>query len=270
MTDVIVVDKEKKIEIRMVPVDRIVCNDYNPNTMNDAMFNELVRDMEQGFLQPILVVPFKDEDGKTMLRIVDGEHRYNGMMTIGMSEIPCVVARGDLSESERAQMIKTVRMNKIRGGLNQKKFDSLVNRLASEMPLDELAEEFIMDPGELEKLISQEREKLPNEDMKKALDAAKNEIKTVDDLSTVLNNLFAKYGDSVQFNYMVIDWGGREHLWVRLKDKKEYIGLRKKCEMIRSHGVTADSVIMHVINTYLVEEFVKENLGKFAIPEVAS
>jgi len=29
-------------------------------------------------------------------------------------------------------------------------------------------------------------------------------------------------------------------------------------------------VIMHVINTYLVEEFVKENLGKFAIPEVAS
>lgn len=47
-------------------------------------------------------------------------------------------------------------------------------------------------------LIDDTRESLPPE-MRKEFDKAKEEIKTVDDLSLVLNRLFTKYGSTLPY-----------------------------------------------------------------------
>lgn len=260
----IVTDAEKRIEMAMIPIDSIIPNEWNPNEMDDALFNELTRDLgEDGFLQTITVVPVR-VDGKIRYRIVDGEHRFNAMKLADYPEIPCLISKGDLARDEDKQRFKTVRMNKIRGKLNQKKLKTLVEDLAGRHPLARIAEEFIVDdPAELEALIGKVRKDLPTEEMRKELDKAKSEIKTIEDLSTILNKLFATYGDTLSHNYMIVEYGGKNHLWVRLKDAAQFSRLKKIAEVCRKEGVSFDRALMHVVEKYLVTSYIKGHREEF-------
>lgn len=68
--------------------------------------------------------------------------------------------------------------------------------------------------AEFKRIYQQVKAKLPAEFAKK-LAESKEEIKTIGDLSLVLNRLFAEYGTTLEENFMFFSFGGREHLMVR-------------------------------------------------------
>jgi len=67
-------------------------------------------------------------------------------------------------------------------------------------------------------------------------------MKTVDDLSKLLNSMFAKYGDTLPYGYMVLDYGGKDSVWLRLSNetKKSVLSVGKMC--VDKHR-TVDAII---------------------------
>ncbi|MDR1945986.1 MAG: ParB N-terminal domain-containing protein [Desulfovibrio sp.] len=238
------VQVSEDIKVIQLPVSVIKPNDWNPNELSDQMFSRLVDDMQKiGFLQPILVTP--TEDGE--YRIVDGEHRYQCAKLIDMEFIPCVVVDGDFAHDEEAQKIQTMRMNMIRGNVDKRKLQALVTDLVENRPLEEVSELMAYDDVDgLRALIEDARKDLPPE-LRKEFDKVKEEIKTTEDLSLVLNRLFTKYGSTVPYNYMILDFGGKEHMWVRLKDRAMYKKVKKVAEICKGKKVTFSSALMSVL-----------------------
>lgn len=252
-----------EVSVVKIPVEKIHPNDWNPNVLSDQMFNRLVDDMNRlGFLQPVLVTP--EPDGT--YRIIDGEHRYECAKLTDMTEIPCVVVSGDFANDETQQKFQTMRMNMIRGDVDKRKLASLVSELAEEMPVEEIAESMAFDNVDaLRALIEDTRKDLPPE-MRKEFDKAKEEIKTVDDLSLVLNRLFTKYGGTLPYHYMVMDFGGKEHIWVRLS-RKDLDDVRTFAETSRENRVTFSSVVMAALRACATPEYIEEH--KAELEEVA-
>ena len=239
---------EENVEVVMLPIDRLSVNPWNVNELSDTMFNRLTEDMESiGFLQPILVVPLEGEEGQ--YRIVDGEHRYECARLLDRESIPCVVVTGDLAEDEIKQRFMTMRMNLIKGQIDKRKFKSLVEDLMSRgMELEVVAEGMAYDDIDaLRALIDDTRATLPPE-MRKEFDKAKEEIKTVDDLTKVLNRLFTKYGETLPCHYMILDFGGKESIWVRMRDKREYERFKAAADLCREHGKTFRSALLHALS----------------------
>lgn len=245
-------------EFAEIDIDRIVPNEWNPNAMPDELFNMLAEDMadeDLGFLQPLLVAP--REDGT--YRIIDGEHRYESARINGIETVPCIVATGDLVTNEDKQKFLTVRMNKLRGSMDKRKFAEMVRELSGEYDLEELARELAFtDPDELATMMATARESLPTPEMRQEFDEAREEIKTVDDLSNVLNRLFTRYGDTVPFNFMILDFGGKNHVWVRIP-QGEYQGVLEKTRLCMGRGITFDSAVMALLDRFLTEDFLEDN-----------
>jgi hypothetical protein len=266
---VIAFDEEKGLQMALVPIDLIIPNEYNPNEMEDTVFNELVSDIsEDGFLQTITIVPVI-VDGRRMFRVVDGEHRYEAAKLSDAEVVPSIIAtKGRLATEEDVQKFKTMRMNVIRGRPGQAKLRALVEDLAQRHPLDKIAEQFLYDdPDELAQLIGQARKELPSPDMQKEFDKAKDQIKTVEDLSGVLNRLFTKYGETVPYHYMVVDWGGKQHLWVRLEKQTTFTKLKKLADMCKEKGVRFDTVVSDVLLSTITEDFLNKNAERFPGPD---
>ena len=190
-------------EVVVIDRSKIRPNTWNPNEVDADLFNELVQNIEEfGFVQPIVVAPLP-EGGEYEFQITDGEHRFDGLGTLGVDEIPCVVMAVD----EDTQKFQTVKMNRLRGKFNQKKFTALVRDLMNRYTFEEVAARMAFtDPTELESMIENVRATLEDPEMKKEFDKAKDEIKTVDDLSSLLNRLFTQFGDTMPANFMILDF----------------------------------------------------------------
>jgi len=249
-------------EIVDIPIDAIEPNPWNPNEMAADEFNMLSENLDDvDFLQPLLVVPIREEHGKQIYRIIDGEQRYMAQRLRDVENIKCVVADPERIP-EIKQKFQTVRMNKIKGTLNTKKFNDLVSSIVStgEYEFDELAHQFgFVDEDEFQLIIDSARESLPdNPDMRKEFDAAREDIKTVDDLSLVLNRLFTKYGDTLPWNFMILDWGGKEQIWVRMS-KRDYDKAKAQARKVVDLGVTFDSVVGRFFSLLDMDKFVEKH-----------
>lgn len=244
-------------QIISVDMDLIHPNDYNPNEMSDAEFNMLVENMEDvDNLDPVLVT--YDGDGKFVL--IDGEHRYEAERLRDTEKILCVYAHPD-RVPEVKRKFQTLKFNKIRGHINQKKFNVLVKDLmeSGEYTFDQLAHEMgFVDEDEFMSMVETTRESLPTDEMKKDFDKAvvTEEIKTIDDLSLLLNRLFTKYADTLPYHFMLIDFMGRENIWVRMKDRSVYTKIMAQARSCMESGVTFDSVLCQLILLLNVPEFV--------------
>ncbi len=237
-------------EIVMVPRNEIRPNPWNPNSMDPDIFNELVSNIEtDGFIQPIAIGPIEDDPEGYKWEIIDGEHRFDGLVILDVEEIPCYVRNID----EDKRKFLTVKMNRLRGKMDRKKFTKLVEDLMQRHTFEEVAEQMAFtDPTELEALMESTRESLPTKEMRDEFDAAKKDIKTVDDLSLLLNRLFTKFGDTLPANFMILDFGGKEHIWVRM-ERNQYQTIREKAREILGHGYTFDSFIAHLLTVVPVE-----------------
>lgn len=216
------IEKTQSIERKDVAVDQLVVNDLNPNRMKKREFDLLVDNIEKtGITDAILVRPLMEdgkqktlEDGRPLLRIVGGHHRFDAAKYIGFEKVPCTIIT-DPSFDEDAEKFQLVRMNMIRGKMDGQAFLKLYESMAGKYQDDVLQDAFgFADEKEFQRLVNQMAKQLPNELQAKFKTAAK-EIKTIDGLSKLLNEMFTKHGNTLPYGYMVIDYGGKESVWVQ-------------------------------------------------------
>jgi len=195
----------KEIEI---DVEKIEPNTWNPNKMSDDKFSELVKNIEEiDNVQRVLVVKNK---GK--YRIVDGEHRYRALKVLGRRRIPCTVI--ELENEDREQFIN-MRMNIIKGKIDPVKFTVMFDKLSKKYGKEATKTMMsLVEEAEFERIYKEVRKDLPPE-LRKKLDETKDEIRTIEGLSQILNTLFSKYGTTLDYNYMWFDYGGKKNLMIQ-------------------------------------------------------
>jgi hypothetical protein len=211
-------------------VNQMVPNEANPNVMSDQEFNALCASIEEdGWTQLPSVVSRGDadegvSDGKAVVYtggtydIVGGEHRWRAARVLGHTLMPVTVLDPEKYHRDR-QNWQMVKQNIVHGKLNPEKFARLYEDMADRYEADVLRSLMGFTSQEaFQKVYKETRAALPPE-LQKALDAAKDEIKTIDDLSVVLNRLFREFGETLPSNMMVFSWAGKQVLWIRCDDK---------------------------------------------------
>jgi len=221
-----------------------------------------------GFVSPILVVPF-DDDGTTLYRIVDGEHRWEAARVERKEKISCVVVDPALFD-EKTMKVQTVRMNKIRGSLDIRKFNNLVKDLIEnhEIPFDEMANELgFADEDEFALLVDETRKSLPAA-ARKEFDKKVKQIRNYDDLIRLVEQLYEKYGNTLPTRFMVLDFGREESLMVQI-DGSQFSLFQSKFLECQDNGYTVDSVLTEIMKGIDITQFIEDNktrLVKAGVP----
>lgn len=96
--------------VKMVPIDLVEANDYNPNFVDSVNMDLLITSIDQnGFCYPIVTI-FDHEKNKFV--IIDGYHRYKLLRDHYKSDVcPVVVLNHNINE----RMTATVQFNRARG-----------------------------------------------------------------------------------------------------------------------------------------------------------
>jgi len=251
---------EKMIEI---PIEKVFPNNFNPNIMDEKEFNLLVKNIQEvGMAVPITVVEKKD--GTYM--IIGGEHRWKAARLVGMKRIRAVVYPEEGMDEDHAKF-QTMRLNMIHGKIDPKKFVEMYMGLSAKYSEEVLKESMgFINQAEWDRLLSKVKQGLPTKDLKERFDQVKEQIKTMEDLSTILNRLFAEHGSSLPYNFMVFDFGGKENLWIRM-DKPLFSTMKMVSNECVLNKVTLDAVLNEVlIMAFNRREEVGEVIGK--LPKV--
>jgi len=209
-------DKTQALERKDLAVELLIPNADNPNKMRPREFDLLCDNMEKtGITDPILVRPV--EGGR--YRIVGGHHRFDAANFLGFAKVPCTIIT-DPDFDEEAERFQLVRMNVIRGRMDPQAFYDLYSKVADKYSDDILQDAFgFAEEAEFKKLIEQTSKSIPDEGLRKRFKEAAKEIKTIDGLARLLNELFTRYGDTLPYGYMVFDYGGQRSVWLRVEGK---------------------------------------------------
>jgi hypothetical protein len=246
-----------------IPIDKVVPNIWNPNVMDEKEFNLLVQNYQKlpGAV-PITVV--KKNDGTYM--IIGGEHRWKAARLTGEKTIRAVVYKEGEIDEDLAKF-QTMRLNMIHGKIDPKKFVDMYMGLSGKYSEEVLKESMgFINQAEWDRLLSKVKQGLPTKDLKERFDQVKEQIKTMEDLSTILNRLFAEHGSSLPYNFMVFDFGGKENLWIRM-DKPLFSTMKMVSNECVLNKVTLDAVLNEVlIMAFNRKEEVAEVIGK--LPKV--
>jgi hypothetical protein len=216
------------IKFKLLPLDKLENNSWNPNSMEQPDFDRLVAEIEEvGFIDPIEVVPL--ENG--MFRIIGGEHRAAAGRELKMKKVPSMVLQGPQWQEEDLQKLVTVRLNALKGKLNPEKMALLYQEMAKKYGEDALQHLFAFtDKHAWNKLVSGVKQGLskaglPKEKQKEFNERAK-EAKTLQDLERILNELWSSYGDTIHQSFMIFTYGKREHVYIAM-DRKTREALKK-------------------------------------------
>lgn len=127
---------------KVVPIDSVSPNTWNPNEQSDTVYTFLKRSIQKhGFFDPIIVT--RD------YTIIDGEHRWRAMKECGADKIEVKVL--DLSDEEAKS--ETININNIRGEFNQEKLAALINELTRDRATEEVEKMLAIKQKEIDKLI---------------------------------------------------------------------------------------------------------------------
>jgi ParB/RepB/Spo0J family partition protein len=258
------VDKTQALSRVFVQTDKLESNPLNPNEMTDAEFNMLCDNIEKmGLTDPILVRPL----GEGRYRIVGGHHRWEVAKLLGFTEVPCTVVT-DPTFDEDQEQFQVVRMNTIRGHLSPQKFLQMYQSLSPKYADEVMAESFgFANEEEFRKLVSTVKKSLPK-DMQADFQKAAEELKTIGDLSKLLNHLFSTYGDTLPFGYMLLDFGGKESVWLRMSTPTRK-ALMEICSTCVKERRTVDDVIGGLLRMVTAGKLDKEVVQLIAqSPEV--
>ncbi len=98
------------LNVKMVDIDKVVANDYNPNKVAPPEMQLLRHSIEEdGYTQPIVTYYDKEKD---IYIVVDGFHRYRvAKEFLDLKQIPIVTIDKDLEN----RMASTIRHNRARG-----------------------------------------------------------------------------------------------------------------------------------------------------------
>jgi len=238
------VDKTKSLIRKDIPVGLLVKNDKNPNKMKPRDFDLLVDNIQKtGITDPILVRPIPKT--KTF-KIVGGHHRFDAAMYLGFEGVPCTVIT-DPDFDEEAETFQVVRMNMIRGKMDPAAFFAMYDSLSSKYSDAVLQDAFgFAEEAEFRKMVEQTASTIEDPAMKTRFKEAAKEVKTIDGLARILNELFTKYGDTLPWAFMVFDHGGQRSVWLQVSEKtiKTFDVIGALCQ---DKDVTVDDVIGGVL-----------------------
>jgi ElaB/YqjD/DUF883 family membrane-anchored ribosome-binding protein len=197
--------------------------------MTEEVFDALCEEIrEQGFDEPILVRESTKQPG--YYEIGSGHHRWKAANVIGMDTVPCIVKEW----SDTDLTLALTKRNVLRGNVTDKsKLAKIYEQLVKEMGDATVAQKAMgfHNKKAFETLLDQAKKTMTATQRKK-LDAAKETIKSVDDLSSVLNSIFKESGSELDKGYMVFSFGGKHHHYFQI-DEVTHANLgkiKKKCE----------------------------------------
>lgn len=260
-------------EVRQIELGRIAPNGWNPQEMTKAELAELCDSMRDGMIAPIQVVPVAErEDGKEFV-IIGGEHRWEAARELGWESIPCVVLTDDKFQDVDLQRFITLRMNVIQGKLNPEKFRDLYQSMADRYTHESLQKLMgFCQSDAFDKLVGGVREGLRatglpmSSEMEQEFAEIVEEVKTVDDLSNILTRLFAKYGETLKYNFMVFSFGSKDHVYVQC-DRKLFRKVKKLTKEVRNRGISMAAVIDDLLT--MVSELDLDGYEKVTEDQVA-
>jgi len=171
---------------------------------------------EQGCTVPLQVVPLPD--GK--YRIIGGEHRWKAAMEAEIDQVPCAVLTEERWQDEDFQKFVTVRLNVIHGDLDPARFLNLYNEMVERYGKESIQQLMgFVDTRQFQKLVGDVKKgvkkSLPK-DMQEDFEKAADEAETVEDLESVIQSLYNKYGETMTQSFMVFTFGRQEHIFVTM------------------------------------------------------
>ncbi len=118
----------KKRKYRMVPIDKVHPNTWNPNVMDGPFFKKLLTGLkstlaEAKTIPPIVVRPKPNEERQ--YEIIDGWHRWKALKDLKQTRIGVFV----LKVSDKNARILTTTLNYLRGSPDRAKYSKGINEL---------------------------------------------------------------------------------------------------------------------------------------------
>jgi acyl carrier protein len=245
--------KKRPIEFQWVPIDKIIPNTWNINTEDDITFNLLQDEISSvGLIDPLEVVP--TEDG--LFVILSGEHRWRAAQNLGHEDVPCILLTDEKWKDADLQKFVSVRLNVIHGKTDPDKFVVFYNEMAHKYGAESMQRLMgYADSLQFQKMVGLVKKglakSLPKE-MAKELEDKTKDVKTVQDLERIIQELFAKYGDTVNQSFMIFTYGKQQHIYVAM-DAKMRRAMDKAMECCRLTGADMNDFMRPV-----VEDFVRK------------
>lgn len=242
----------EKHELRFIPVDSIVPNDWNANEQDEGTFDALVEEVaETGLIDSLTVVPLND--GR--YRLIGGEHRWMAAKAAGEDEVPCLVLMGEKWQNEDLQKFVTVKLNMLKGKLNPEKFVKLYNEAAEKYTAQELQKAYgFTNKNALNKILrgatKAAKQALPKE-MHAELEEKARDAKTVDDIGRIVQEMFAKNGETVDKSFMVFTYGKQEHIYVAMSNSTRKV-MDKVLLFCETSGTDLNELMEPVLKEHLI------------------
>jgi len=243
-------------EYRVLPIEKCVPNEWNPNEMDEETLNKLSDNIDEvGFIDPIQVVRIDRGDGAEVYQILGGEHRWQACKYSGKTHIPAIVLTSDIWKDEDLKKFVTVRLNALRGEINTEKFVKLWTDLARRYEAKEMQNLLAftdnsayksLTKGLVQDIVSMDLPASVKDQFKKKI---KEEKLTVGGISKLLNELFSKYGSTVPNRYLFFDYGNKEHLWVPVDDRL-WKHLTMLMNAVSEENVSATEVFKDMLRLY--------------------
>lgn len=235
------------LNIKDIPIDMIDPNPWNPQEMNEKEFNALANSIKElGMIDPINVVPTGER-----FQIVAGEHRFCAARAVGYTTITAII-HDPKTWNDDVKKIFTVRSNVLSGKMSANKFMKLYDELSKKYP-DEVLKDSLgfTDESAFNRLYKQVKESLPPE-YRAELEKTKKELKTVEDLSLVLNTIFTKHGNTLPYDFMTFTFKNRLVYWAQMNKntKKAFDTMHEYCKKEKKN---INDVLLEAFN-YWVEE----------------
>lgn len=250
---------KKHGQVRILDVDPedMYGNPWNPQEMDGSTFNRLVQEMAENGLLETPVVVEREREGKHFM-IIGGEHRWKASQVLGWKTIACTIYDGKGVSDDQFLKKMVVKLNQLHGKLNVQKFLSMYDDLISQMDEQQMVEAFALtDASVMKEIVKETRKQLIgsglSSDKVKQYDRYMKEVRTVDDLSSVLNRIFATHGDSLSQNFLVFSYGGRDHLYIEC-DRKTWVAVSKVVEAVEESKEDMNVVMRGLFKAYGSEE----------------
>lgn len=205
-----------------VPVDLIEPDPDNPNYMDDETYNQLVSEMEEnGCIVPIQLAPYPGEN----FRLVGGEHRWRGAVTLGWNTIPANIIM-DLDDDMRSFLM--VRLNVIAGKIDSEKFVKLYTEKSRKYGHEQLRVLFgYTHTGSWNRLTSGIVKAIASSDIggkersasiAKELEKRTKGIKTPDGLARVISDMMQNQGAD-RNSFAIFSHGGKKHFHIAMSER---------------------------------------------------
>lgn len=228
-----------------LPINSVLANKLNPNEQDDDTFDLLVEKIrENGFDEPVIVVPTTDGN----YEIVSGHHRVKAAKVLKYDSVPCIIHRDWDDDKKTTELVAR---NQLRGKVNPEKFAKIVNEMKSRGIDTKILQKNMgfTKSDAFDKMLDSVSKNLPAK-QKKQLEEAKENIKSVDDLSSVLNTIFRNHGSELDKGFMVFSFGGKNHHYFQI-DKEMDIVLKK----LEESCVNTDITVCNYLKNILKKEF---------------